>query len=202
MNYLDILPEEFKNVKRGVIIKNILNAIEYAHEKTGYSLVEIARLTKRCIEEERKVITIRGNGEESDNAKQWLWQQIDSYIMRKRVQRGDLCYPYDMKDGWPLTDRGCLCYLYTPIKGKLEGKVGETITLFNPRSKKDVELEIVDSKMPTDWYRNTLMLKCVDSDGKEYFLIEKFQIDEAWDALYPSNKEIYWGWWNKVLEVK
>ena len=237
----EILPAEFRNRKRGIIYKDILNNIEaitkmlnelpefkgirtfdikevayYGLVKNNYCLkkllipisdyngwfAEYVEATKgRDLSEEKDkklADEIRESYkhqavEELKHRLQYLKELWDSYEQRKRVQQGLLAHSYDMEDdGFPRTSRANLCGFYIPIKGKFKPE-GDKFILFNPRKKKEEIYKVLEYKEEDDVY------KCKSPSGKEVFFCTLDDTESSWDALFSINKEIFSGWWNKIL---
>jgi hypothetical protein len=126
----------------------------------------------------------------------WLMDSWDMWEKRQRIKRGEPASSYDTdkdENGIPRTGRGNLCSLFTPIKGKwIKGQKG-TLKLFNPRNKKTITLRI------KKFVKDENVYICLNNKGKEIFLTDYETVNNAWDALFPANKEIFSGWWNKIL---
>lgn len=96
-------------------------------------------------------------------------------------------------DGFPRQGRGNMCYAYYPVKGDIANlEIDGVYNFYNPRSKKDVELKILE-KRPTDNEYKCLM------NGQEIFICEYEEVEESWSCLFTINKQIYSGWWNRTL---
>jgi hypothetical protein len=80
--------------------------------------------------------------EETSQQLRWLRDTYNAYLQRQRISRGE----YDLRSledsGVPRTGRGNMCSVYTAVKGKWEKDVKDEITLFNPRSKKNIVLKV------------------------------------------------------------
>ncbi len=118
-----------------------------------------------------------------------MWQTYEDWLLVRN--NAPTRYSELGKDGFPRTSRGNLCYYFIPVKGGFPPNLSE-ITLFNPRTKKDVQITSMEYKASDNIYSGML-------DGKKVFLADYESIDDAWSDLFDVNKEIYSGWWNKVL---
>lgn len=128
---------------------------------------------------------------------QCLKQVWEQYEDRQKVKKGKLVKDYDIeKDGFPRTSRGNMCYLFIPVKGKFPKNKAGNFKLYNPRSKKEETFEIISYKSEDEIY------SCLNEKGKKVFLADYQSVADSWDALFASNKEVYSGWWNKVMILK
>lgn len=122
-----------------------------------------------------------------------LKQDWGTYLNKENKKKGELD-PSDLEDSnYPRLSRGNLCYYYIPIKGLGKDESGG-ITCLNPRTKKKKRFTIIN-QLENDYPA----YKCVDGMGKECFIADWEEVNEAWDCLFSINKEIYSGWWNKTL---
>lgn len=120
----------------------------------------------------------------------------EAYESRQKVKQGKPVNNYDIeKDGFPRTGRGSLCSLFVPVNGDFRKKqyAPGTIELYNPRTRKAEVWEITRYKKEDNVY------EALTSKGKKVFLADYQDVANAWDALFSINKEIFSGWWNRVM---
>ena len=128
---------------------------------------------------------------------QWLNQSWESYEARQKVKEGTLVHNYDIeKNGFPRTSRGNLCYLFIPIKGEFPKNATGNIDLYNPRKKKNETFTNLEYNKEDNTYA------CINPKGKKVFLAPYDEVEGAYSDLFAINKEIYSGWWNKIMIIK
>jgi len=120
----------------------------------------------------------------------------DPYKNRQDVKQGKLVHSYDMgEDGFPVANRGTLCYLFIPVKNFDQiNKDLNHVGLYNPRKKTKEIFTNVKYKEGENIY------SAVNEKGKKVFFADFEDVNNSWDALFSINKEIYSGWWNRILE--
>lgn len=118
-----------------------------------------------------------------------------SYRLRMDV-KNNVIDKSDWGEGsYPRLGRGSICRYYIPVKGLTDKESGE-LFLVNPRSKKNETFKIKSQ------IENISAYVCCNSKGNEVYLIEHGEVVVAYDTLFPINKEIYAGWWNRTLIKK
>lgn len=222
-DFMDILPADFKKVKRSILKRSILSYIDkvtdflntcglyedrkftknevvrYMMRGTYYSNFHVAyllipRKDTTFEKENEKEIQKYRDLEHLMACMRQIWEQYED---RCKIKKGELVDDWDMeKDGYPRTGRGSLCYLFTPVKGEWKANQTGKFKLLNPRNNKVVEYEILGYKAKDDIYA------CLNEKGKKVFLTEYSEVEEAYSCLFSSNKEIYSGWWNKTMILK
>ena len=126
-----------------------------------------------------------------------LTQAWESYENRQKIKAGGLVHEYDMEDnGFPSTSRGCMCYLFIPVKGNFPVNAKGFLRLHNPRSRKTEKFKILKYNKEDNIYA------CNNPQGKKVFLAPFEDVADSYDALFDINKEIYSGWWNKTMTLK
>lgn len=134
---------------------------------------------------------------ELNHALQILKQYWKQYQDRQKVKKGEVIDSWDIeKDGFPRTGRGNMCHLFIPVKGTWVKNKKGSFELLNPRINKTVTYKITGYKKEEDIY------SCINEKGKTVFLAKWEEINDCWDALFDTNKEIFAGWWNKTMILK
>lgn len=119
------------------------------------------------------------------------------YLLQKqRKLKGEClecCETGTGENGMIRSSRGNLCYYYTPVRGLTKTEEND-INVYNPRSKKHFNLKILNDSL-----KDECLYRCVDENGKIYYITSETNVCNAWDALFKINKDLYRGWWNKIL---
>jgi hypothetical protein len=143
---------------------------------------------------------VPGDQETHENVERWLSylkQSWEAYLSKKHIQQGIVEEGDLEEDGYPRASRGNLCGIYLPVENLCNaGKKAKKLTLYNPRSKKDEVYTVEGYKAEDGVY------KCINPKGKTVFLADADEVRDAWDCLFPINKEIFGGWWNRIMELR
>jgi len=170
---------------------------EYAKLKETGNLKKSFELA--CDEIEKEQANTIEKYREIDHILSSLDEYWNMYQSREKIKSGELDNGHDMEsDGYPSMSRGAMCYLLTPVKGDYPKELETEFKLFNPRTKKDVTYKILGKK--TEY--KTPIYKCENQNGKVVFLFPLEEVEEAYDCLFTTNKEIFSGWWNRTLISK
>jgi hypothetical protein len=173
--------------------KNFYLAWKYIPNRTTLDL-RFDDNYKKMSEEEK--IKIREFLNEMSQELSWLMDSWKMWEQRQRIKQGKSAHDFDMdedENGIPRTSRGNLCSIYTAVKGKWLKNQKGPLKLFNPRNKKTITLTI------EKFVESENVYVCLDNKGKKIFLTDYESVDDSWDALFAANKEIFSGWWNKIL---
>lgn len=215
-DYLKLLPSEFTNFKRSIIKKSILFSIERLFEKLNNTPIFNGRffskedvvnfvLNHRSKEKFDYIPHLTGmkfytddywSTEKNiiDDYKSFLIQNWMLYEERIKVKNKTLVDKFDIdSDGFPSTSRGSLCCNFIPVKNGINSEINDEIELFNPRNNKIEIFTILKINEEDNSYR------CINSKNEIKYLIDHQNVKDAYSALFPINKEIYSGWWNKIL---
>lgn len=222
--YLKLLPPEFSNFKRSIIKKSILRNIE-----TLYKLLNETTLYDKRVFEKSDIVnwvinshegkfkeaknfipnvdykyflkeSYENNSEILEDQKReiefnmsYLRQNWSCWKDRLDVKNG-IINKFDIdSDGFLSTSRGSLCCNFIPVKNGINGEINDKIELFNPRNNKIEIFTILKINEEDNSYR------CINSKNEIKYLIDHQNVKDAYSALFPINKEIYSGWWNKIL---
>lgn len=143
------------------------------------------------IENKAEIIELQ----ELEFAMRGLEQSWELFLNRIDVKNGT--FSRDIQpNGFPRTGRGNLCYSFIPVKGNYPLKKVDEFKLYNPRTKKDLVYKILAYDLEDEIY------KCLSEKGKEVFLEKHSNIENAYSDLHSVNKEIFSGWWNRILISK
>lgn len=217
-DYLKLLPSEFTNFKRSIIKKSILFSIERLFQKLNNTPIFNGRifskedvvnfvLNHRSKEKLDYIPNLTGmkfytddywSDEKNiiDAYKSFLIQYWMLYEERIKVKNKTLVDKFDIdSDGFPSNSRGSLCYLYTPVRNGLNSNVNDVIELFNPRSKKTEIFTVTGIRKEGE----TINYQCKNTKNEFVYFIDEEDVKDAYSALFPINKELYSGWWNKIL---
>lgn len=128
-----------------------------------------------------------------DHHLQWLKQSYEAYESQQRVKAGLSAHVWEKAEDVPRTSRGNLCSVYTAVDGVWQTNKTGQIVLKNPRTKKNVVLQI------EQYVKEDNVYICHDEKNNKIYLASIEDVKEAWSCLFDVNKEIFSGWWNRTL---
>ena len=215
---LNILPIEFKRKSKGLIKKQLLTYFEQTpkilnesglYKNRTFTNKDIARFAmlrrdnyKLALEFWPKpYLTFRTDSEkerELEHYQNLVSQIYDMFLARQAVKNKQLVNSYDIeKDGYPSTGRGSLSYLFTPIIGNLptDLKEGDQLLCTNKKGF-ETTLTIIEQRPEYEYIYKAKHNKI------EIFITNHSLIQSSYSDLFPANKEIFAGWWNRNLTIK
>lgn len=176
-------------------INSMSKEMEYYNQNPNWkdlSKEEEIKLHDKWREDNKEILDYHAD---LDMKLSYLRQVWEPYVNRNKIKKGLLVSDHDMEDDdFPRTSRGSMCYLFHPIKNfKNIPHSTKELTMFNPRSKKDIILTDLIYKKEDD------IFSAIDPKGKKIFLADYQAVADSWDDLFSINKAIYSGWWNRIL---
>lgn len=121
------------------------------------------------------------------------WYSCENY-------RGECGFDSDCyHDGifYPTDRRGTLCSVYTGVDNFDTEfmRSGDKIYILTSRGTQK-EADVID--VHPNVHRAIIKIK---GEKNTRFLCRKEEIEDAFDALFPSNKRKYTGWWNRCISI-
>lgn len=124
-------------------------------------------------------------------------QDYDNVIKRINIKLKKYDEDSFDNDKMPSLNRANLCSMYIPVDElSFKHNIGDNIKCINDRTKKIIEFKITKRKFDDNY-----TYECVDKNNKIYWITSYDNVKDAWDCLFPINKDIYSGWWNKTLRL-
>lgn len=227
-SYMEVLPIEVQkllNKKRSIIVRNFNNSVykilklinEFKNEFPSEIAFEdvngtwVVKCVLSCYDNTNKqslfekfpkgwdYFPSKDVRDKLDLIETEFFNLIESYnyllqVLQKKNKKPLNSWGININEnGMIVSSRGNLCYYYIPVRG-LTKHEGDAINVYNPRSKKHFTLRVVN-----DLEKDESLYKCVDEHNNTFYIASESVVSIAWGELFAINKELYWGWWNKIL---